>query len=114
MKLSPVATFAILALLYVVSAAVRLHEDGPRSPYFKGASAMNHRHALAVSDGASLDELDLKAGWPQGYRPSAYRASGVETFAGWAHRTARYFSEVDGRALSTRLIVVVFCLCVFT
>jgi hypothetical protein len=93
---------------------VRLADDRSRSPYFKGAAAMSHRHALAAADGASLEERDPKANWPQGYRPAAYRASGVERFAGWTHRAARYFSEVDARPLTSRLVAVVFCLSVFT
>jgi hypothetical protein len=113
MRLSPLAVVAILAVLFAVSVGVRLNHDGPTSPYFKGASAMNHRHALAVADGASLNTLDPKAGWPDGYRPAAYRSGGMERFAGRAHRVARYFSEVDARQFSSGLVVVSFCLLVF-
>jgi len=114
MTLSRYATLTVLALIYVLAVGARLHTGTQTSPYFPGASAMNYRHAMAVADGQSLAASTNKANWPDGYRPAAYRASGVEYFAGYTYKVVHYFSNVDGRVFVRRLVVLLFSLCVFT
>jgi hypothetical protein len=114
MTLSRYATLTVLALIYVVAVGARLHTGTQTSPYFHGASAMNYRHAMAVADGHSLTASTNKANWPDGYRPAAYRASGVEYFAGYTYKVVHYFSNVDGRVFVRRFVVLLFSLCVFT
>jgi hypothetical protein len=114
MRLPSYAVSIVLILLYIVAVGARLGGSGERTPYFKGASAMNYRHAVAVADGVSLTDVDRKANWPEGYQPAGYRAAGVETIVGYAFKVGRYFSEVDGRDFVSRFTVLVFSLCVFT
>ncbi|MCH7548691.1 MAG: hypothetical protein IH969_03985, partial [Candidatus Krumholzibacteriota bacterium] len=115
MKLPGYVIQIILTLLFFVGAAARFSAtDESTTPYFKGASAMNDRHAMEVADGGELDRLTNKAAWPEGYKPARYRASGVEYAAGYAFRAIRYFGEVDGRRFIRRLVVFLFSLCVVT
>ncbi len=115
MRLPSYAIQAILILLYVVAVSTRLAGMGENtSPYYKGASAMNYRHAVAVADGTSLRAADRKANWPDGYTPASYRSAGAEILTGTALRAGRYFSDVDGRDFISRLLVLWFSLCVFT
>lgn len=112
MRLSRSVIVVLLGVLYALCVAVRLVDTAPRTPYFKGASAMHYRHALAVANGARLDAADLKANFPDGYEPATYGTTGVEWFAGHAYRIARFFSEADARPFFSALFVLVFALCV--
>ncbi len=115
MKLSRVAVFLILTGLFMAAIAARVATTNRLdSPYFKGASAMNHRHASRVAEGVSLQSPDAKANHPEGYVPARTAPQGSEFVLGQVMRGAYFFSEADARSVTRRFVVILSALCVFT
>jgi tetratricopeptide (TPR) repeat protein len=114
MRLPGYAITGLLVLMFAVAMGVRTSgTDWRRAPYFKGTASMTYRHAMVLSAGESLRAPSDKANWPDGYVPARYRAAGLETVFGLAHRVARYFGESDGRRFYSRLVVLAAAACVF-
>jgi tetratricopeptide (TPR) repeat protein len=118
MKIPDYAIKITLVVLFLAAAGARFSSTASsRYPYFPGQSAMNYRDALRVSverGGTVLDRHTDKSNWPQGYRPARVRPVGVEYFAGYVLRVAKWLSDEDTRAMARRLVVLFFSLCVFT
>src|SRR5690349_21704785 len=101
MKMSRRVVLFILCVMFAAAIAARVSTTDPTdNPYFRGTSAMAYRHMLEVADHHSLEKLDDKAGYPEGYVPARYRAAGAETLAGWAYRAIRLVSDADGREVA--------------
>jgi hypothetical protein len=115
MKMSRRVVLFILCLMCAAGIAARVSTtDKNDNPYYHGTAAMSYRHMLEVADGRSLDKHDDKAGFPEGYAPSRYRAAGAETMTGLVFRAVRQVSDMDGRDFARRTVVLVAVLCVFT
>jgi len=115
MKMSRRVVLFMLCLMCAAGIAARVSTtDKNDNPYYRGTAAMSYRHMLDVADGRSLDKHDDKAGFPEGYVPSRYRAAGAETMTGLAFRAVRQVSDMDGRDFARRAIVLIAALCVFT
>jgi hypothetical protein len=115
MRLSRAVVFFILAGLFLAAVGARVsttsHLD---SPYLKGPSAMNHRHAAGIADGVSLLAPDPKANHPEGYVPARVAPQGSEFVLGWTMRAAHFFTEADPRSVTRRFVMILSALCVFT
>lgn len=115
MRMSRRVVLFILCLMFAAAIAARVSTtDKNDSPFFRGTSAMAYRHMIEVTDGRSLGAHDDKAGSPEGYVPSRYRAAGAETLTGLVFRAVRQVSDMDGRDFARRVIVLMGALCVFT
>lgn len=115
MQLPKFAIVVILAGLFLAAIAARVATTSRLdSPYFKGVSAMNHRHAAGIADRISLRAPDPKANHPEGYVPARVAPQGSEFVLGWTMRAARYLGEVDPRTVTRRFIVILSALCIFT
>jgi hypothetical protein len=105
----------LLCVVFCAAVAARVSTTDPDdNPYFRGSSAMAYRHMIAVAEHRSLDKLDDKAGFPQGYVPARYRAAGAETISGLAYRAVHLVSDADDRDVARGIIVLLASLCVFT
>ena len=115
MQFPKAVVFGILAGLFLAAIGARVATTSRTdSPYFKGASAMNHRHAAGIADGVSLRALDPKANHPDGYVPARLAPQGSEFVLGWTMRAAHFLSEADPRTVTRRFVVILSALCVFT
>ena len=115
MKLPKIAVLIILTGLFLTAIAARVATTSRTdSPYFKGVSAMNHRHAAGIADGVSLRAPDPKANHPDGYTPVRVAPQGSEFVLGWTMRAAHFFTEADPRTVTRRFVLILSALCVFT
>jgi hypothetical protein len=114
MRLPQYAVYAMLILLFVAAAWIRIDRSSrSESLYFKGESATNYRYAYMISQRGNPPQIDKKAAFPEGYHPARVKAMGVEYTAGYLYRLVHYFSIINERTFIRLFTALFFSLMVF-